>query len=69
MTAHSRSDATIGRGYADDKCPNKRRHVLRIDDETFDEVRALAVRTNRSLNEQFRILIEWGLEAEGQRAA
>lgn len=53
----------IGTGWRDERRPHIKRHVVRMDDETFDTVRSLAVKNNVSLAEQFRILIEWGLEA------
>ena len=40
-------------------------HVCRFDDETFDAVRAKALRDGTSLSEAIRQLVEWGLEAEG----
>lgn len=35
--------------------------VCALDPETFDQVRALAVKKGTSVAEQVRILIEWGL--------
>jgi hypothetical protein len=52
----------IGKGWRDERRPHIKRHVLRLDEETFDQVRALAVFSNCSLSEQFRVLIETGLQ-------
>lgn len=38
--------------------------VVRMDEETFDEIRRRAIRENTSVAQQIRLLIEWGLEAE-----
>ena len=38
--------------------------VIKIDQETFDEVRSRAARDNISVSHMLRLLIEWGLEAE-----
>ena len=39
-----------------------RRIITAFDEDTFEEIRALAVRHNSSFAEQARILVEWGLE-------
>lgn len=44
------------------KVGNKRQLVIRIDDETLDEIVALAHTENVSVAEQVRVLIEFGLE-------
>ena len=41
----------------------KRRINVTLDDETFDEIRKLAVAEKTSFAEQIRLLVEWGLEA------
>ena len=41
----------------------KRRTVVILDEDQFQEVRARAVRKNTSFSEQIRLLVEWGLEA------
>ncbi len=41
-----------------------RQLVVKIDSDTFEEIRARAERENTSMAEQVRLLIEWGLEAE-----
>lgn len=38
--------------------------VVRMDDETFQQVRARAIAEQTSIAHQLRLLIEWGLEAE-----
>jgi hypothetical protein len=55
-----------GRGVA--KGPNAVQHVVVFDRETFAEVRAKAIRDRTSLSEAIRTLVEWGLQAEGERA-
>lgn len=37
-------------------------HVCRFDDETFDQIREVAVRDGISLSEAVRVLVEIGLE-------
>ncbi|WP_164633805.1 hypothetical protein [Rhodopseudomonas sp. BR0G17] len=51
--------------------PERRRFTGQLDDETFDEVRTLALRAGVSIAEQTRQLIEFGLEAvqDEKRAA
>lgn len=41
----------------------QRQVVIKMMQDQFDEVRALAVADNVSMAEQLRLLIEWGLEA------
>jgi len=38
-------------------------HVCRFEQETFDALRAMAVRDGISLSEAIRIAVEWGLES------
>lgn len=40
-------------------------HVVRFDSDTFEEIRAKALRDGTSLSEAIRTLCVWGLEAEG----
>ena len=46
---------------------HERKHMvemgLRVDPETFEEIRALAAKNDQSVSETVRQLIEWGLEA------
>jgi len=42
--------------------------VVRLDRETFDQVRELAARENVSFSQKARDLIEWGLEVERQNS-
>jgi hypothetical protein len=56
------TECKIARGVADRKC--LKRVVCAFDDETFDQVRARAVRDQTSFAEQVRQLVEWGLEAD-----
>lgn len=54
--------------------PAGRRYTIGIDDETGDQVRALAIADGVSFTEKVRQLVEWGLEAvpekkEAPRAA
>ncbi len=35
---------------------------IRFDPETFEEIRNLATKHNRSFSDEVRILVEWGLE-------
>lgn len=46
----------------------RRQIVVRIDDETYDEIRDSAAAARRSMAGQLRLLIEWGLEAEREGA-
>lgn len=39
-------------------------HVCRFDDETFHQIRAIAIRDNVSLSEAIRVLVEFGLETD-----
>lgn len=41
-----------------------KRIVVSLPDETFDEIRALAVKRRTSFAEQIRLLVEWGLEVD-----
>lgn len=59
MTTTSRYTRQRARGV---KMGNKRQIVVRLDDDTFDEVLALAEHSNTSVAEQVRVLIEFGLE-------
>lgn len=43
-----------------------RRIVVSFDEETFGEVRGLALKAGTSFAEQARLLVEFGLEAIGQ---
>ena len=43
--------------------------VIRMDDDTFNQVRDRASRERTSFAEQVRILIEWGLETAGMEEA
>lgn len=38
-------------------------HVCRFDDETFAQIRAMAIADGVSLSEAIRLLVEFGLEA------
>jgi hypothetical protein len=51
-----------GRGSA----PATRRIAVGLDDDTFSEVRALALSDGVSFAEKIRQLVEWGLEAVPQ---
>lgn len=64
MTRHWREP---GRGSA----PAVSRYSIGFDDETRDQVRALAIADRVSFSEKIRQLVEWGLEAvpEKQRSA
>jgi hypothetical protein len=42
--------------------------VVRLDDDTFAEVRSRAQRECTSFGEQVRLLVEWGLEAANETA-
>lgn len=55
-----------GRGVR--KGPDAVQHVCVFDNETFAQVRAKAIRDGTSLSEAIRTLVEWGLEAEEERA-
>ena len=54
-----------GRGSA----PAARRYTIGFDDETGDQVRALAAGEHISFAEKIRQLVEWGLEAERSEGA
>lgn len=49
-----------GDGNGDHKCV--RRIVVSFDDETFEEIRQLAVEADTSFAEQVRVLVELGME-------
>ena len=51
-----------GRGSA----PSGRRFTIGFDDETADQVRALAAADRVSFADKARQLVEWGLEADKQ---
>lgn len=51
------------RGVIDPRRAHVTQIVVRLDHETFGQVRARAVREGTSVGEQIRRLIEWGLEA------
>lgn len=53
----------VARGSKDARFPGLTSVVIRLDDETFAEVRALAIKNGTSFGEQVRTLVEWGLEA------
>jgi hypothetical protein len=59
----------IAKGAKDPRFPDHTQIAVRIEDELFAEIRALAVSGAVSLSEQVRILLEWGLEAAKQDAA
>ena len=59
----NRTPEKIGKGWTDERSPFIKRHVVRMDEETFEQVRKLAQENNMNLSEQFRTLVEWGLEA------
>ena len=62
MTAVKRTlRRSIAKGSKDPRFPDHTQIVVRIEDETFAEIRALAVAQNTSFGEQVRILLEWGL--------
>lgn len=54
----------IARGCRDPRFPGYLGIVVRLDEETFQQVRDLAERRGTSFGEQVRTLIEWGLEAD-----
>lgn len=54
---------SVARGSKDSHHPGFVAVVVRLDDETFAEVRDLAVKNGTSFAEQVRTLVEWGLEA------
>jgi len=54
------------RGATSPAYPNVKQILVRLDDETFEQVRQRAIAENTSFNEQVRQLVEWGLEAAGQ---
>ena len=44
--------------------PHKRRTAIELDEETFVQIRELAIANATSFGAQLRLLVEWGLEAE-----
>lgn len=58
-----------GRGSKDKRQPGVTQLVIRLDDETFAQVRDRAVRAGTSVAEQMRLLIEWGLETAASEDA
>lgn len=66
MTYHRKHP---GRGAKDPRYPDHTQIIVRIDDETFQEIYDRACREGTSTSEQVRLLIEWGLEAEKGSAA
>ena len=44
--------------------PGTSQCVVRLDDETFGQIRERAIREGTSFAEQIRLLVEWGLEAD-----
>lgn len=53
----------VARGSKDPRFPEHTQIVVRLDDETFAQIRERAVREGTSFGEQVRTLVEWGLEA------
>lgn len=51
----------LGSGFR--RC-NMLRHVCQFDEETFEQIKAMARKKGTSIAEQIRLLVEWGLEAE-----
>jgi hypothetical protein len=64
MADHHTQKRPVARGVKDPRKPDLMQIVVRIDDETFAEIRAIAVAEQTSFSEQIRMLIEWGLEAQ-----
>jgi len=59
---HHRRAPAVGCHHPRDKQKERPQIVIRFDRDTFDQVRALAVKEGTSFSEQVRRLIEWGLE-------
>lgn len=55
----------VARGTIDPRRPELRQTIVRMDAETFEEIRERAVREKTSFSEQVRLLLEWGLETAG----
>lgn len=68
MTAHHTQKGPVARGVIDPRRPDQAQIVVRVDHETFAEVRAIAIAEGTSFGEQVRTLIEWGLEAHREGA-
>ena len=67
QTKGGRPDGRQNRGQVGKGCylsPWRRQAVIRLDNDTMDEVVALAERDGVSLSHMLRILVEWGLEAD-----
>ncbi|MBO6858346.1 hypothetical protein [Roseibium sp.] len=58
----------VAKGCIDPKRPGQRKVVLVLDDETFEQIRDMAIKDGTSFAEQIRLLVEWGLEAERAEA-
>jgi hypothetical protein len=60
----------VAAGAIDRRDPTRRAIAVTFDGDTFDAIRARAIREGTSFGEQVRTLVEWGLEAaagEGTR--
>lgn len=53
----------LSKRAAGTKVGNKRQLIVRVDDDTFEEIAELAAAENVSVAEQIRVLIEFGLES------
>lgn len=42
---------------------NRRQIVIKLDEDTFAQIRDRAARENTSVSHMIRLLVEWGLEA------
>jgi len=62
-----RRPATPASGVPDPRRPDVLNFTASFDRETFAQIRARAVREGTSVAYQIRLLVEWGLEAEGAR--
>mgnify|MGYP000265306718 CR=1 FL=1 len=60
MTTQTRP---VAKGTRDPRFPEHLQTVSRFEDETFGEIRMRTIAEGTSINEQVRILVEWGLEA------
>lgn len=54
----------VARGAKRPSQPGTSQCVVRLDDETFGQIRERAIREGTSFAEQIRLLVEWGLEAD-----
>lgn len=59
----------VAQGVVDPRRPDYKQIVVRMDHETFDDLRARAIRERTSLSEQVRTMIEWGLESAREGSA